>query len=269
MRRSFFRASGGGCFLFWAHSLVFLPEFTVSIFYAIMKDTGKGRRTSEDSMEKKKFAAAITDLLLALIGCLFILSASVVLVLNIRVIYYHDIDTLHLTKEVELTKEQIRENYDALIDYNLFWKGEDTLQFPDFPMSEHGQIHFAEVRRIFVALQYLMIGSAAVFFIGEWGKLRRGSRRSLKLTAILAIVLPLAAGAMIASNWEAFFVGFHHVMFSNDYWLFDPVTDPVILILPDAFFLHCALAILICVLAGSALCMGGYCLAANRKNKRK
>ena len=118
MRRSFFRASGGACFLFWAHSLVFLPEFTVSIFYAIMKDTGKGRRTSEDSMEKKKFAAAITDLLLALIGCLFILSASVVLVLNIRVIYYHDIDTLHLTKEVDLTKEQIRENYDALIDYN-------------------------------------------------------------------------------------------------------------------------------------------------------
>ncbi len=170
-------------------------------------------------MEKKKFAVAITDLLLALIGCLFILSASVVLVLNIRVIYYCDIDTLHLTKEVDLTKEQIRENYDALIDYNLFWKGEDTLQFPDFPMSEHGQIHFAEVRRIFVALQYLMIGSAVVFFIGEWGKLRRGSRRSLKLTAILAIVLPLAAGAMIASNWEAFFIGFHHVMFSNDYWL--------------------------------------------------
>lgn len=95
-------------------------------------------------MEKKKFAVAITDLLLALIGCLFILSASVVLVLNIRVIYYCDIDTLHLTKEVDLTKEQIRENYDALIDYNLFWKGEDTLQFPDFPMSEHGQIHFAE-----------------------------------------------------------------------------------------------------------------------------
>ena len=102
-------------------------------------------------------------------------------------------------------------------------------------MSEHGQIHFAEVRRIFVALQYLMIGSAAVFFIGEWGKLRRGSRRSLEADSDSAIVLPLAAGAMIASNWEAFFVGFHHVMFSNDYH-FDPVTDPVILILPDAFF---------------------------------
>ena len=220
-------------------------------------------------MEKKKFAVAITDLLLAFIGCLFILSASVVLVLNIRVIYYCDIDTLHLTKEVDLTKEQIRENYDALIDYNLFWKGEDTLQFPDFPMSEHGQIHFAEVRRIFVALQYLMIGSAAVFFIGEWGKLRRGSRRSLKLTAILSIALPLAAGAMIAANWEAFFVGFHHVMFSNDYWLFDPATDPVILILPDAFFLHCAVWILAFVLVGSMLCMSGYCLCNLKQENRR
>lgn len=208
-------------------------------------------------MEKEKFAA-VTDVILALIGCLFILSASVVLVLNIRPIYYHDIEALHLTEEVDLTEEQIQENYDALIDYNLFWTGKDTLQFPDFPMSEHGRIHFAEVRRIFIALQYLMLGSAAVFFIGEWGKLRRGSRRSLKLTAILAIILPLVAGVMIAANWEAFFVGFHHVMFSNDYWLFDPATDPVILILPDAFFLHCAVGILICVVAGSTLCMGGY-----------
>ena len=226
-------------------------------------ECGKG------SMEKRGFAATFTDLLLALTGCLFILSASVVLVLNIRVIYYHDMDALHLTEEVDLTKEQIRENYDALIDYNLFWTGEDTLQFPDFPMSENGRIHFAEVRRIFIALQYLMLGSAAVFFIGEWGKLRRGSRRSLKLTAILSIALPLAAGAMIAANWEAFFVGFHHVMFSNDYWLFDPATDPVILILPDAFFLHCAVWILAFVLVGSMLCMSGYCLCNLKQENRR
>lgn len=219
-------------------------------------------------MGKKKFAAAVTDAILVLIGGLFILSASVVLVLNVRTIYYHDIDALHLTEEVDLTKEQIRENYDVLIDYNLFWTGKDTLQFPDFPMSEHGRIHFAEVRRIFIALQYLMIGSAAVFFIGEWGKLRRENRRSLKLTAILVIVLPLAAGVMIAANWEAFFVGFHHVMFSNDYWLFDPATDPVILILPDAFFFHCAVGILVCVLVGSMLCMSGYYLAGKKENKK-
>lgn len=220
-------------------------------------------------MEKKKFAAAVTDVIFALIGCLFILSASVVLVLNIRTIYYHDIDALHLTEEVDLTKVQIQENYDALIDYNLFWTGKDTLRFPDFPVSEHGRIHFAEVRWIFIALQYLMLGLAAVFFIGEWRKLRRGSRRSLKLTAILAIVLPLAAGAMIAANWEVFFVGFHHVMFSNDYWLFDPATDPVILILPDAFFLHCAVGILICAVVGSMLCMIVYYLVGKKDNKER
>ena len=174
-------------------------------------------------------------------------------------IYYHDIDTLHLTKEVDLTKEQIRKNYDALIDYNLFWKGEDTLQFPDFPMSKHGRIHFAEVRRIFVALQYLMMDQQRCFLSENGENCEEKSRRSLKLTAILAIVLPLAAGAMIASNWEAFFCRVHHVMFSNDYWLFDPVTDPVILILPDAFFLHCALAISdLCCWQEALLCMGGY-----------
>lgn len=218
-------------------------------------------------MEKKKYVATVTDVILAFIGCLFILSASVVLVLNIRVIYYHGIDAWHLTEEVDLTREQIQENYDVLIDYNLFWTGEDILWFPDFPMSEHGRIHFAEVRRIFVALQYLMLGSMAVFFIGEWGKLRRGSRRSLKFSAILAIILPLAAGTMAVTNWRELFIAFHHVMFSNDYWLFDPVTDPVILILPDAFFMHSVVAILICVLLGSVLCMIVYCLAGMKRDK--
>lgn len=37
---------------------------------------------------------------------------------------------------------------------------------------------------------------------------------------------------------------FHSIFFpGKDNWLFDPVTDPVILILPEAFFRNCAIAI--------------------------
>ena len=40
------------------------------------------------------------------------------------------------------------------------------------------------------------------------------------------------------------FTVFHSIFFpGKDNWLFDPVTDPVILILPEAFFRNCAIAI--------------------------
>ena len=54
-------------------------------------------------------------------------------------------------------------------------------------------------------------------------------------------------------------------MFSNDYWLFDERTDPVINILPDEFFLHCALLIILLILAAS-LIMG---LIYLRQKKRR
>ena len=47
------------------------------------------------------------------------------------------------------------------------------------------------------------------------------------------------------------FVLFHKILFRNDYWIFDPACDPVITILPDAYFLHAAALILLCVLAAS------------------
>lgn len=48
---------------------------------------------------------------------------------------------------------------------------------------------------------------------------------------------------------------FHKIMFRNDYWLFDEALDPVIKILPDAFFFHCAVMIILLILFGSLLCI--------------
>jgi len=39
----------------------------------------------------------------------------------------------------------------------------------------------------------------------------------------------------------------HAIFFRNDYWLFNPATDPIIKILPDAYFLHCGILIILLV----------------------
>ena len=39
----------------------------------------------------------------------------------------------------------------------------------------------------------------------------------------------------IVINFEKSFVIFHKLLFSNDYWVFDPEKDPIILMLPEEF----------------------------------
>ena len=99
-----------------------------------MRRRGKNRQRA--AAHRKNIP--IFGILTGIAGFFFLLTYSVVLVLTFRPLYYHDVQSLHLSKETGLSEEMICRNYDVLIDYNLFWKGEDTLAFPDFPMSSRG-----------------------------------------------------------------------------------------------------------------------------------
>ena len=183
---------------------------------------------------------------------LFLFTFSVTLVLNLRWLYYLDIPMLKLEEASGMTAKEIRANYDALITYNQVWT-RGALAFPTLPMSREGAIHFAEVKRIFDMIQILCLISGILGFVMSAGLRRKNVRRHFKLAGILSLVLPLITGVMVAVSWERFFILFHHIAFRNDYWLFDPATDPVILILPDTYFLQCAVGILLVILAGAVV----------------
>ena len=201
--------------------------------------------------------------LLGILWALFILTASVVVTLNFRPLYYWEMDHLQLAQRTGYTEQQIRDNYDSLIDYQNFW-GPDRLEMPDFPMSDTGRIHFEEVKAIFVAIEYGMLGSFLLAVAGTvW--LRRQGRGFLLRAAILTPAVPLVAGAAMAVNWDWAFTTFHRLFFNNDYWIFDARTDPVILILPDTFFLHCAVMILALILLGGGVCLALYLLGRRRR----
>lgn len=218
--------------------------------------------------QRPRRVLTLTNLLVALVGFLFIFSLSVVVVLNLRTIYYFDIRYQQLEQATGLSEETIRENYDTLIDYNLLTKRVKKLEFPDFPMSEHGRIHFAEVKRIFLMIQWLCIVSGVILVISLFKKLRRRDYGSLKLMSILTFLVPVVLGVSAALNWDAFFIKFHELFFKNNYWIFDPVTDPVIRILPDAFFFHCAVVILLFLVLGCVL-TGAMYRFATRKYRRQ
>ncbi|GMA47726.1 integral membrane protein [Tetragenococcus muriaticus PMC-11-5] len=52
---------------------------------------------------------------------------------------------------------------------------------------------------------------------------------------------PVVLLALMAVGFDQFFITFHEVFFTNEDWLFDPATDPIINVLPEQYFMHCFL----------------------------
>lgn len=207
------------------------------------------------------------NLAAALLFMFLYIGLAVVVTLNFRPLYYYDMEHLHIPETSGYSEEMIRENYDILIDYNsMFYQGE--LQFNGLAMSEGGRIHFQEVKDIFTGFQKMFLADLVICAILFLYFMKRKSWGFLKLSGIITIVIPLVIGGLIAMNWEWCFVTFHHIAFDNDYWIFDYTTDPVINILPDTFFMHCAIMILAIVLFCAVVSfVAGSVLQQKRNNK--
>ena len=95
------------------------------------------------------FAAVLGGLILFL--CLVCVSVTVTL--NFRPLYYLDMKLLHISDSSGYSNDVIRKNFDVLIRYNNIWHT-GILNFPDFPMSESGRIHFEEVKKVFSVFEY-------------------------------------------------------------------------------------------------------------------
>lgn len=197
-------------------------------------------------MKRFKF----TDILIGFIFTLLFISIGVIAAVNFRFIYYLDISNLNIEASSGLSREIIVENYDALIDYNSpFYKGD--LKFPTLPASPSGLQHFSEVKNIFISFYYIGILTliAGIFIVIYKNKKRDFSY--LRVSSVTVLVIPAIAAIACAVNFDQTFIIFHKIFFRNNYWLFDPVTDPVITILPDTFFLHALIVIIASVVLGS------------------
>ena len=201
-------------------------------------------------MKVKKFKTS--DIFIGLVFTLLFLSIGVIFTINFRPLYYLDVNILNIPEKSGYSKDEIIVNYDALIDYSSpFYKG--VLSFPTLESSPSGIRHFKEVKDIFIFFYGLAIVSitAAISIIIYKSKKRDASY--LLASSLTAIIFPTVTFLFLAIDFDKAFVIFHKIFFNNDYWLFDPATDPVINILPSTFFLHCALMIIVFILLGSLI----------------
>ncbi|HHX63109.1 MAG TPA: TIGR01906 family membrane protein [Epulopiscium sp.] len=178
---------------------------------------------------------------------LTIICFAVLLSLSFKGLYYWDISHLSIAEESDRSEQQIKENYDVLIEY-LTDENVDKLELPSFKMSEAGEIHFVDVKAIFMFLKKAMYVLGVYSMIGIIFNIMKKQYSFLKHTAVGTIAVPLGILLAVMINFDKAFVFFHHIAFTNDYWIFDPDLDPIITILPQEFFLHSFLLIISLVL---------------------
>lgn len=171
---------------------------------------------------------------------LFLLSLAILLTIYLAwLVYPLEISWLHLTSRVHFQPQIIQHNFNVLMDY-LTNPLSQVLAMPDFPSSASGIHHFAVVKGLFHLAQGVALVTLPMFFLFCKQVVRRGFLSLYRRGLLLMLSIPLVLGLVgVFIGFDQFFTLFHQILFvGDDSWLFDPAKDPVILILPEDFFLH-------------------------------
>ncbi|MCH5136802.1 TIGR01906 family membrane protein [Clostridiaceae bacterium UIB06] len=193
-----------------------------------------------------KLFKSLLQILFSISLFLFILTLSIKFTLNFRPLYYFDINYLHIEKYTSLGKNEIKSVYDYLI-YYVNTTRPIEFKIPFLPSSVEGMTHFVEVKKLFFKLNFILLFSmlltASSMYFGFKNKIFLFLKWCSNFTFSICSLL-LAA---FYWNFDRLFTYFHELLFNNNYWLLDPKTDPVISLLPEEYFLHCAILILLLI----------------------
>ena len=194
-------------------------------------------------------ASVVFSVALAVLAITF----SIGLPIYVRPFYYWHVDLLDLSERTGFEYEEIIDAYDEVLDYlTIDGKefGTGTLKY-----SEEGKAHFVDCKVLFDlnrnAFVISLITLVLLIILDKIGIIRLLKPRGVRL-GFWSFSVTLAffgfVGAACAVDFSSAFTAFHKLFFpGKSNWLFNPYTDQIILVLPQEFFLDCA--ILICASA--------------------
>lgn len=191
----------------------------------------------------------ILGVLLGILGLLFSAGAGLGIIALTGFPYSVDIDALGIEESSGCDRAAITENYNAMMEYLSPFENREW-ELPSLGYSESGKSHFEDCKVIFNALYIsaaLSFVALALLFI--FAHLRR---LSFRVAGFVTLGLPAVVGLSMALDFDRTFTVFHKLLFNNDDWIFDPRTDEIINILPEAFFMHCGILIVVCILLMAA-----------------
>ena len=189
----------------------------------------------------------LLSILCALCVFFFLLTAAIGLPIYIRPFYYAHIEAFDLPARSGYTAEEIRAAYDEVLDY-LTLPGKE-FSTGVLPHSVEGKAHFEDCKVLFDLNASILLSSglvlAVLFFMRKkWGPYRIGKHSAPFWAAVLSVTAPIMIGCLAALDFDRAFVIFHSIFFpGKTNWVFDWYEDPIIRVLPQEFFMDCAILI--------------------------
>ena len=201
---------------------------------------------------KKDVLSRIAAIALGICTSVLIITLSIGFPIYFRPFYYLQIEGLGVPENTGMTAEQIRQAYNELLNY-LTIPGRE-FSVGAFNYSASGVSHFEECKSLFLLNgRALLLSALIIALIAVLAKTRVLRLEStavlgaIKWAGIANLCAFTLAGLLIALlGFNRAFAYFHLLVFpSNLNWLFDPLTDGIILALPRDFFLRCAIVIIV------------------------
>lgn len=193
------------------------------------------------------------EILLTFCITLLIIILSIKITLNFKPLYYTDIITLNVQETSNLSNKEIKLNYDYVISYVQSHEKQNFI-LPTLTFSNKGKIHFEEVKAIFNKLDYILYTLILINIIIIYINIKTNKIfRFLKWSSISLFLTPFLCLIPFLLNFDKGFTIFHNLLFNNNYWLLDSKLDPIITIMPQEFFFHCAILIVSLMLIFSTI----------------
>ena len=189
------------------------------------------------------------SLVFAVTLAILILTFSIGLPIYFRPFYYIQIDTLDMVEKTGYSYEVIKAAYDEVLNYlTLPWCEFGT---GELARSESGASHFADCLFLFNLNAVALIISAAIVI----ACLILAKRKKIELLKPFGLNLGFWSGAsllgvfgllalVVSQDFNTAFTVFHALFFpGKDNWVFNPYTDEIIKVMPQEFFMNCAILI--------------------------
>lgn len=215
-----------------------------------------------------KRLAAIPHIIFVLVLPLLLITSNLRWEINTSSLYEYGFDRYDISQKTGLEKGELSRAARGLIEY-LNSNEEpihvevrrDGQQFDLFNQRE--KIHLRDVKEL-VRLDYRVQGAALAYALAYvivgflWQRRRFGKylSRSVLWGSAVTLAVMLLIGLAVVLGFDNFFLAFHLVSFSNEFWILDPSKDFLIMMFPEGFFYLAAI-----LMAGAtvveALLLGG------------
>lgn len=202
----------------------------------------------------------ILSFIFAVALCLFIITLSISLPIYFRPFYYMHINTLSLT-DSGFTVSEIKTAYNEVLDFLTLPSREFSCGILGY--TESGAAHFADCKALINLNSAVLTLSGIVLVIlailrkkDKTLPYRLFGRSAAFCSGVLAVLIPIIIGGIAAIDFDMAFNVFHLVFFpGKTNWVFDPSKDEIINILPERFFINCAILIGVSILILSIICI--------------